>query len=135
MTSRDHVVSVRLTDTELAWIDALRRGRSRSDTLRALAVDEAAEASRVDANLTIIIHRDNGLWWAEIGGHSEYTAGDATFDGLCERLAEGLHLLGLNRERTAITLKDTALTAGMYPNHEYATSANPRVFVFHERAS
>lgn len=76
-------------------------------------------------DLKITIHRENGLWWAEINRRPDYAASDTTFDGLCERLAEGLHLLGLNRERTAVFVSGDFISGG-----QNTASNAPRQLIF-----
>jgi hypothetical protein len=128
---RTEVVSVRLSPAELAAVQqkATELGRTVSACLRDLAVGDLTQAGRAQQPLTIIIHREGDRWWAEIIGHPEYVAGDSTFDGLCERLAEGLHLLGLTRERTVITTGD-------FPGMGVTASTHgQRTLVIRERAS
>jgi hypothetical protein len=130
-------------DAMLAAADSARlvtdfyEGDEPIEKIRAI-IDDVARDRFVTAppDLRIVVHRENGRWWAEIDGRSDYAAWDVTFDGLCGRLAEGLHLFGLNRERTSIIiLDDVASATAIYPSYEPATTAIPKVFVFRERAS
>lgn len=85
-----------------------------------------------DLRITIF-HRENGRWWTEIDDRSEYVAWDVTFDGLCELVAEGLHLLGLNRERSSITILECP--SGVDISAATPSLVDRRVFMFRERAS
>lgn len=104
------------------------------EKIRAI-IDDVIQERFVTAppDLRIVMHRENGRWWAEVGGRSEYTAWDVTFDGLCERLAEGLHLLGLNRERSSITILECP--SGVDISAPTPSLVDRRVFVYRERVS
>lgn len=121
----DQVHSVRFDPQDAVVLRevATERGVTVSELLRSCAMNEINGARQQTENIAIIIRREEGCWWAEIVGHGEYVAGDPTFDGLCERLAEGLHLLGLNRERTAISLVGNAQPAS-------ASTSGQRTFTF-----
>jgi Mobilization protein NikA len=128
---RSTVVSVRLNTDELATLQrkADDAGLTISGFLRHAAVDDPEQEQRAEQDLVIIIHRETGKWWAEIIGESGYAAADPTFDGLCERLVEGLHLLGLSRERTTITITTEA------PRVVTVTTAGPRTVTLWGSAS
>lgn len=130
---RSTVVSVRLNADELATLQekATDAGLTLSGFLRYAAVNDAERDHRAERDLTIVVHREGGMWWAEIAGEPGYVATDATFDGLCERLTEGLHLLGLSRERAVFTVDwhHTAI------NGAAVNTSGQRVVVLREQAS
>jgi mobilization protein NikA len=123
---RSTVVSVRLNPDELAILQQKANDAELtvSELLRRAVVNAPEQEQRAEQDLGIIIHREDGKWWAEIIGESGYAASDPTFDGLCERLAEGLHLLGLSRERTTITITTDV------PRVVTVTTARPRTLTW-----
>lgn len=102
---RSCVVSVRFNEDELATVQALAadRGQTISACLRDLATGARQTADAASNDLTITIHREDGNWWAEMDDPA-YVAWDSTFDGICALLSEGLHVLGLSRERSVVTI-------------------------------
>jgi len=103
---RSTVVSVRLNDEELESLQkyATDHGLTISGSLRALAIEAAHRSDESSKDLTIAVHRENGLWWAAIRGHNHVVGGN-TFEELSRRLNEALHLSGLSREQTVFSVK------------------------------
>jgi hypothetical protein len=95
-------------------------------TIRSLIDDITQdEFTTPPPDLTITTHRENGRWWSEHPPRSWYAGAD-TFDQLTERLAEGLHLLGLNQERPTITWTKLPTSINLGPDN----TATPKRLTF-----
>lgn len=102
------VLSTRLTGDELAVIQeqADKHGMLVSAYVRAAALGEIEQLQRSKQDLVIRIQRIDGTWHAELSLVSGVITPESTFDGLCERLAERLHQLGVLSERPVITITE-----------------------------